>query len=751
MTAAYDIRIALLHNGYAPLPCDRETKRPVVSGWPDITVTPELIDSWDIQFPTAQNHGLRLEGLDLDISDEEVCRDLEKEIFDWFDGSGEALIRFGNPPRRLIPFRVTGELTKVSRTFKDPAGNEQGLELLGARSQFIAYGTHPKGHAYAWFRDRGPLEVPASELPQLSADEARQLFGHLCAVLEQRHSYVELIKAAKVNGHAAGTNDDERIRVDAEVELAAMTPGNVNDVQIRVIPSLLWRGLNPNDVVSQVTAATMDMAKRHGLTEWTEQAEVIKHVRPRVGSALKNLFLKDYDPATGTIPSWLCADFHKAWMEKLAAGLSPRFGCGINGFFVRGYGCGSDDASGDHADTEHNGNDDSATHRAAADEAKQKKRSNTVVLRPFVPLDPATFPPRQWLYGRHYLRRTVSCTTAPGGFGKSSVDMVEAIAMATCRPLLSEQPTERLRVWYHNGEDNYEELSRRILAICQNYNIPQEELVGWFFMTSGNEFPLRVAAGYNSLAPNEALIAQIKKQIEDNEIDLAIFDPLISLHGVSENDNVKMSQVLQIFAEMADTYNCSIEICHHTRKPLNGNGGHDYDALDTRGAGSIHDAVRALRVFNRMSEHEAGELSIPSHERASYFRVDRGKGNYSPAAQAVWRRFINVTLPNGDDVGVVSPWLYPGQGESSPERDQLEQAAEYVFMRLLNRFTLSGETVSSKSRGNYAPRIFAKENEAKLAKLNVIQLERAMRRLFEKGKIKSEQIDKRGVYRIVPV
>src|SRR5262249_42327300 len=159
-------------------------------------------------------------------------------------GSGEVLVRFGNSPRRLIPFRVTGELTKVSRTFKDPAGNEQGLELLGTRSQFIAYGTHPKGHPYAWFRDRGPLEVPASELPQLSADEARQLFGHLCAVLEQRHSYVELIKAA-VNGHAAGTNDDERIRVDAEVELAAMTPGNVNDVQIRVIPSLLWRGLNP--------------------------------------------------------------------------------------------------------------------------------------------------------------------------------------------------------------------------------------------------------------------------------------------------------------------------------------------------------------------------------------------------------------------------------------------------------------------------------------------------------------------------
>jgi hypothetical protein len=63
VTAACDLRVALLRNGYTPLPCDRETKRPVITGWPDITVTPELIDSWDIQFPAAQNHGLRLEGL----------------------------------------------------------------------------------------------------------------------------------------------------------------------------------------------------------------------------------------------------------------------------------------------------------------------------------------------------------------------------------------------------------------------------------------------------------------------------------------------------------------------------------------------------------------------------------------------------------------------------------------------------------------------------------------------------------------
>ena len=154
MTAAYDIRIAMLRNGYSPLPCSCETKRPVLAGWPDVKVTAELIDGWGIQFPTAQNHGLRLEAFDLDISDVDVCQDLENEIRDWFDGRGEILTRFGNPPRRLIPIRVSGDLTKISRRFTDASGKPQNLELLGTRAQFLAYGTHPKGYAYTWFQDR---------------------------------------------------------------------------------------------------------------------------------------------------------------------------------------------------------------------------------------------------------------------------------------------------------------------------------------------------------------------------------------------------------------------------------------------------------------------------------------------------------------------------------------------------------------------------------------------------------------------
>ena len=56
---------------------------------------------------------------------------------------------------------------------------------------------------------------------------------------------------------------------------------------------------------------------------------------------------------------------------------------------------------------------------------------------PFSWVDPALIPPRPGLYGRHYLRKQVSVTVAPGGLGKSSLTIVEAVAMASGRPLLA--------------------------------------------------------------------------------------------------------------------------------------------------------------------------------------------------------------------------------------------------------------------------------------------------------------------------
>jgi hypothetical protein len=360
------------------------------------------------------------------------------------------------------------------------------------------------------------------------------------------------------------------------------------------------------------------------------------------------------------------------------------------------------------------------------------------VLRPFVPFDPATLPPREWLYGRHYQRRTVGGTVAPGGVGKTTLCMVEGVAMATCRNLLGEQPTERLRVWFHNGEDNIDELNRRLAAICQHFDIPMEELRDWWFMTSGNEVPLRVAKGYSNLVIDTRLIKCITEAIGDNKIDATILDPLVTLHGVPENDTGKMDTVVRIFAGIADQQNCAVELSHHTRKLLAGSTA-DYALDDMRGASALKDAMRAVRMLNLMTKADAEGVGIPEFERTSYFRVDRVKGNNAaPPSAAIWRKFVNVDLPNSDEVGVVVPWEFPGQGAApSPQKAEAERKVEAVFLTLLDRFATDGRNVSDRGPTS-APALFAKEPEARAAKLGKAPLAEAMRRLFASAKIRME-------------
>jgi hypothetical protein len=73
---------------------------------------------------------------------------------------------------------------------------------------------------------------------------------------------------------------------------------------------------------------------------------------------------------------------------------------------------------------------------------------------PFVWIDPAAIPRRQWLYGRHYVRKYISETIAPGAYGKSTLVMTEALAIATGQALLGVIPDERTNVWMSISAEN---------------------------------------------------------------------------------------------------------------------------------------------------------------------------------------------------------------------------------------------------------------------------------------------------------
>ena len=276
--------------------------------------------------------------------------------------------------------------------------------------------------------------------------------------------------------------------------------------------------------------------------------------------------------------------------------------------------------------------------------------------------DPTHIPRRSWVYGHHLISRFLSATVAPGGIGKSSLLIAEALAMATGRQLLGEAVHGGpKRVWLWNGEDPRDELTRRLMAACRHYAIEPSDFEGRLFVDTGRETEIVLAGDdrREGVKFNEKMIARLEAAIVKHGIEVVILDPFVSTHRLSENDNQKIDQLCRRLSAIADKTGIAIDLVHHVRK--NTTGG-DTTVEDARGASSLLAAVRSARVLNRMTEDEAAKLGV---SRWSFIRVDNGKANLAPPAEhATWRQIVSVPLGNGsggllddqDHIGVVTPW-----------------------------------------------------------------------------------------------
>ncbi len=272
--------------------------------------------------------------------------------------------------------------------------------------------------------------------------------------------------------------------------------------------------------------------------------------------------------------------------------------------------------------------------------------------------DEASIEPRRWIYAHHYLRSFVSVLASAGGIGKTSLQIVEALAIVTGRPLLGEEVKERTNVWIVNLEDPLEEIQRRVLAAMRHYKITPDEVRGRLFVNAGRDFSLKFGIQTrDGVLPNTKLVEYLCKQIPQKQIGCVFIDPFVAAHSLSsENDNVGINAIVAEIRRVADETKCAIGLVHHIRK---GNG-EDASIDSVRGAGSLIGAARAARVVNRMSPDDAARLGIDETEARSIFRVDDGKANLAPpAAAAVYRKMHGVQIENGEWIGVTIDFKLP--------------------------------------------------------------------------------------------
>ena len=286
----------------------------------------------------------------------------------------------------------------------------------------------------------------------------------------------------------------------------------------------------------------------------------------------------------------------------------------------------------------------------------------TLKATPFSWPDCASIQPREWLFGKQLIRKFVSATISPGGVGKSSLVIAEALSMVSGRALLHGiKPIASLNVWIWNGEDPIDELNRRIAATAKHYGIKREECHGRLFVDSGRNLRMVIAETIKGgTVVARPVVDAIKATVWENKIDVLVIDPFVSCHRVSENDNSAIDTVAHEWADIAEATGCAVELVHHVRKV----GDVEVTVEDARGASSLLSAVRSARVLNRMTQNEAEKAGVENNWL--YFRVDNGKSNMSPSHEkATWYHMESIDLENagpfldGDNVGVVTEWKWP--------------------------------------------------------------------------------------------
>lgn len=264
--------------------------------------------------------------------------------------------------------------------------------------------------------------------------------------------------------------------------------------------------------------------------------------------------------------------------------------------------------------------------------------------------------PRPWLIDRMLMLRELTLLIAPGSAGKSSLSLAIAAHLAIGKDFGPWKAHYKCKSIVFNGEDDVAEQSRRLYAVCQMYQLDYEAVKANILLISADELDLKiVSAPQRTAIVNDAIVNQLIEFANNPEIGLVIYDPLIDIHDVSEDDNPAMNVVMRAMKRIAKQANVATLICHHTTK---GGNAKQEDRIGNaeigRGASGIVYKARIAFTLLNASQSDCEEYGLQEHERKYWVRLDDAKMNLTLASdKPVWYKRETVCLPNGDAVGVL--------------------------------------------------------------------------------------------------
>ena len=145
--AVQALRSRIWQNGFRPVAVKSDSKVPSGRGWTDRARMnpPDAVGSWPES--SALSTGILGDGLlalDIDVDDAPLVSQIVSAAWNYL-GSAPSRTRVDSPRCLLLYRAVEGEPSKRS-----VSGQLGKVEALGKGQQFVAFGTHEQGAAYAW-------------------------------------------------------------------------------------------------------------------------------------------------------------------------------------------------------------------------------------------------------------------------------------------------------------------------------------------------------------------------------------------------------------------------------------------------------------------------------------------------------------------------------------------------------------------------------------------------------------------------
>lgn len=267
--------------------------------------------------------------------------------------------------------------------------------------------------------------------------------------------------------------------------------------------------------------------------------------------------------------------------------------------------------------------------------------------------------PRPWVVSRLLLKGDVTVLAGGGAGGKSAWTLAALAHFAVGKdfgPYKLANPGVPLRSMIYNAEDDREEQSRRVLAICHQFNLDYPTVKANLASMDDAQGELLLAvAALGAPQPNEAAIKYLTEACVHDKVDILDLDPLVNLHTCNENDNGAMRFVMSIIRRIARDAGVSVLVSHHTSKGSNSSGKGDADAI--RGAGAIINSARVAVMISGITDGDRKEFGIAEEDKYSYIRLDDAKANmFQRTGHAIdYLKWQSIRLTTGDMVGVPAP------------------------------------------------------------------------------------------------